>query len=295
MKSRGFALILVIWVLVLLTAIGAGFSTLVGVETRSASWAGEKVRFQSAALAAIHRAILHLKDVESQDGWKVDGIANNWQWQGFEVQLIIRYEAGKVDLNYAPRPILSGLFRQLLPDADANALSGALLDWRDRDDKESEQGAEESAYKAAGYARSPANAPLTSISELSQVLGFDSQMVEVLRPHVTIFARSAKLDASTASATVLRALPDADPVQVSAFMAHRMEAYASGETPDFGMLGVSKQWIETGRKSGVLNLEALVRKDGRSHRERAIVRLQSPIGHYQVLAWETLMDVGTQP
>jgi len=295
MKSQGFALILVIWVLVLLSAIGAGFSTLVGVETRSASWAGEKVRFQSAALAAIHRAILHLKDIESQDGWKVDGVPNNWQWEGFEAQLIIRYEASKVDLNYAPRPILSGLFGQLLPEADANALSGALLDWRDRDDKVSEQGAEKSSYEEAGYAHSPANAPLTSISELSQVLGFDDQMVEVLRPHVTVFARSAKLDASTASATVLKAVPDADPVQVSAFIAHRTEAYLNDEAPDFGMLGVSNQWIETGRRSGVLNLEARVRKDGRSHRERAIVRLQSPIGPYQVLAWETLMDVGTKP
>jgi len=295
MKSRGFALILVIWVLVLLSAIGAGFSTLVGVETRSASWAGEKVGFHSAALAAVHRAILDLREVDSQSGWKVNGVPNDWHWQGFEVQLTIRYEAGKVDLNYAPRPILSGLFRQLFPDADANALSGALLDWRDRDDKVSEQGAEEAAYEAAGYARSPANAPLSSISELSQVLGFDSQMVEVLRPHVTVFARSAKLDASTASATVLRAIPDADPVQVSAFVAHRTEAYANDETPDFGILGVSRQWIETDRQTGVLNLEALVTKDGRAHRERTALRLQSPIGHYQVLAWETLMDVGTQP
>jgi len=295
MRSRGFALILVVWILVLLSIMAAGFNSLVRVETRSAGWSAEKVQFQGAAMAAIHRAILGLSTKDSQRDWQVDGVPRKWQWQGFDVELKLLNEAAKVDLNYAPQVVLSRLFGLLLPEADVEALTGALRDWRDRDDQVSEHGAEDSAYRAAGLARLPANAPLTSIAELTQVLGFDAQTVEVLRPHVTVFARSTKLDASTASATVLKALPEADPDLVDAFVAQRTQSYANGEKPDFSLLGVGPQWIDTVRRPGVLSIEAVVTKDGHAHRERAVVRLQSSRGPYQVLAWDTLMEAGTHP
>ncbi len=77
---------------------------------------------------------------------------------------------------------------------DVDALVNALVDWRDGDDIVTENGAEAAEYASAGLAYGPRNAPLLSVDELGLVLGFDQDLVDWLRPYVSVASMSAGID-----------------------------------------------------------------------------------------------------
>lgn len=288
MRQRGFALITVIWVLVLLSIVSTSFSSLVRVETASASWLSEQTQSHAAVSAGIHRAIQGASIINAEQRW-LPGQTRNMPWNDHQITILLQTESGKVDLNYAPHEILSGLFREVLGDDGNNALADAVIDWRDRDNTVLGQGAEALDYLNAGLNHVPANGPLASVDELSQVMGFDAEKVEQLRPYITVFSRRPKIDVNSASNIVLAALPGVGLDLANSFVAQRDQA-TPGQAPlDLQLLESAKQYLDANRTSSILTIQVeAISPDGHQHREQAVVRLQSHTGKYQLLAWDTL-------
>ena len=288
MKPRGFALILVIWVLVLLSLLAVGFSSQVRVETATGSWLSDQVQLQSSANAAVHRAMLGLAAEDDEQRWYPDGSTHQMVWNDFDIQIVVRNESGKVDINYAPRGLLLRLIQQMPGNLDSNALSDALIDWRDRDNQVSAFGAEGPEYLAAGLSHLPSNGPLSSISELTQVMGFDSALVESLRPYITVHARRPKVDVYSASEVVLASIPGISNAIARDFIRDRQTALANGDRPDIAPLSQAQRYFDAIPSSGIFNIEVTIPFEAYVHREQAVVRLQSTTGQYEILAWETI-------
>ena len=288
MKARGFALILVIWVLVLLSLLAAGFSALVRVESEAGSWLSDQTQLQAVASAAVHRAMLGISVHDKELRWQADAKPRTFHWNGQAVQIVIRSESGKLDINYAPRLVLLGLLQQVGGNADSDALIDALIDWRDRDNQTSPHGAEAADYQAAGLRHVPSNGPLTSISELSQVMGFSGELVQTLRPFITVYARRPKIDVNSAPLQVIAALPGIDRATAEQFVLARAAAQSAEQTPDLSLLSAAKRYFDARTGSGVFNIEVSIPFEGYRHREQAVVRLQSGSGDYEILSWETL-------
>lgn len=284
MKARGFTLILVLWVLVLLSIVAASFSSTIRVETRAGAWAAESVQIEATALAALHRTILFITAKEQEQRWQADGQPHGFAFQGYKVIIRVRNEGGKVDLNFAPREVLLKLFQQQIGTADHPALVDALIDWRDRDDEASPQGAEAEDYTAAGRSYEPSNAALISVSELSQVMGFNNTLVEKLRPFVTVYARRPKIDVSSAPLQVITALPGISREAAEQFVEQRTAKLAAGEMVDTQLLEPALKLIVKHQVSGTLNIEMLISTDSFRHREQAVVRLQLSTGQFEILS-----------
>ena len=229
--ESGFALILVLWALVLLTTIGVSFGFAVRVETGSGTVLTDQVKAEAIATAGVRRAILGLIAEDPTERWVTDGRWYDIGWQDADLRVTLRAESGKIDLNAASPQLLAGLFENLFPESDRNALTDAVVDWRDRDDRVSENGAEADEYAAAGRT-GPANARFGSVAELSQVLGFDGAMVEKARPFLTVFSRQPRVNLFAAKAEVLAALPDVTREMADQFVAQREADLAAGQTPD---------------------------------------------------------------
>ena len=140
--ESGFALILVLWALVLLTTIGVSFGFAVRVETGSGTVLTDQVKAEAIATAGVRRAILGLIAEDPTERWVTDGRWYDIGWQDADLRVTLRAESGKIDLNAASPQLLAGLFENLFPESDRNALTDAVVDWRDRDDRVSENGAE---------------------------------------------------------------------------------------------------------------------------------------------------------
>jgi general secretion pathway protein K len=99
-------------------------------------------------------------------------------------------------------------------EADAVMMTEALIDWIDADDYVSGQGGAESLYYSAFEpALQPANQPLTDVSELVHVRYFTPQLIERLRPWVTVLPAASALNLNTTQVQILATLNRADKLQ----------------------------------------------------------------------------------
>src|SRR5262249_48083741 len=79
-------------------------------------------------------------------------------------------EMARIDLNTAPKPLLSGLFVGLgAPRAAADSYADRIVGWRSVPSPETPD--ENSLYRAAGMAYGPRGAPFQHIGELALVMG----------------------------------------------------------------------------------------------------------------------------
>lgn len=115
------------------------------------------------------------------------------------VEVRVEDEARRLDPNRPAAP--NGLARLLETLDLPAALAPAVEDWIDRDDEPRSGGAERTSY---GGTIVPANARLRSVGELALVRGFDADVVERLRPFLTVTS-SGRINPNTAPREVLEA------------------------------------------------------------------------------------------
>jgi general secretion pathway protein K len=99
---------------------------------------------------------------------------------GWEVQIEIRDEGGKLPLNTMSEELLNRLLEEEL-DFDygtARELSSSLLDWIDADDNRRLNGAESDEYLGRDPAYRAANAPLQTLDELRLINIWDEEFFD---------------------------------------------------------------------------------------------------------------------
>ncbi len=191
-RDKGFALIVVLWLGVLLALMAAGFASAVTSRLRATSADADLVRAEAFADAGARIALLDLMNAGSRNGspprFARDGTPLVCALEG-EAVLVIQAEdeEGKVNLNLADERLLTALFAGLgSTDDEARHYADAIIDFRDADDDKRLNGAERDDYHGKGAG--PKNAAFQSIDELDQVLGLtrrDSPIRQGL-PHNTI-------------------------------------------------------------------------------------------------------------
>lgn len=287
--ARGFALLLVIWALVLLSSLAAGFASTVRHEIRVAADLQAIARAEAAATAALHHAILALMADDPANRWRADGRVHPVDWQGGRITVRIGVEQGRIDLNQAPPEVLAGLFAEVLPDHDPVALADAVIDRRgDAPDPAAVHGDRDSD---ADLSAAPGTAGFGSVRELRQVEGFDHDMVERLAPYVSVHSQSPHIHAGSADLVTLLAVPGLSRSDVEAYVAQRERARTLDEALDTSRLRNGFRYLDTRMRddlNGLYAVDIAVRlDDGYSHREHAVIRLSGP-QPYTLVARETL-------
>lgn len=265
--SRGIALLLVLWLLALLTALVGAFALTAQTEHLQGQVASRGMAAREAARAGIEYAITRLSNDDPRQRWLADGRPYDWRFAGAKVKIEIVDEQGKVDLNLADAALLTSLLRVLGSEqGDAAQLAGAIVDWRDQDSlTQPSGGAEDADYAAAGRSYGAADAPLGSVAEVEQVLGMTPALYARLAPNVTVYSGRAQPDPTYASAEVLAAM-GLDGAQVTA--QRRGWDPASGQPPPTLPGGQSL----VGSNSGTYSVRSRARLFGRTAELRVVVR-----------------------
>ena len=230
-RARGVALVLVLWVVTLLTVIASSFAYTSRTETLLSRNQVASVRAQMLADAAIERALYELSRPASDPArWKADGRTYAWAFEGVAVQIIVRDESAKIDLNRAAEVLIKGLLKNAgLDDAGVARLADAIADWRDPDDLRRPNGAEARDYEAAGRNYVPANAAFESIDELRLVLNMTPELFRKLSASLTVNSFRDGFNSISASKEVLSAIPDVNPEAVAQYIAERERARAENQ------------------------------------------------------------------
>ena len=285
-RVHGAALLLVLWLIVLLTALVSAFAMTARVESLQGRVLVRGLEAQVAARAGLEYALTRIDQADPRLHWQPDGSPHPWRYNGARLEIRIVDENGKVDLNHADFALLAALLGALgVEPAEASRLAAAIVDWRDTDLlTQAAGGAEDADYASAGRAYGAKDGNFESIAELEQVLGFTPELYARLAPHVTIHSALPRPDPQFASAPVLDAigLDGTAVIEARAQVDPVSGAPAAGSMPGIGMPGA--------RGSGTYSIESLARTaDGRESLLRAVVRAGQgvvPGSAYLPLRWE---------
>jgi general secretion pathway protein K len=201
-ERRGFALLIVLWTLVLLALLVAHLTATGRSETKIASNYAANAQAEAQADGAVFEATFHIINGE----WAADGSTQTLDLAHGRATVTLLSESGKINPNIASTDLLSSLLRVLGVDAGhASALASAIADWREPGDQPRPDGAKAPQYNAAGLDYGPPDAPFESLDEIGRVLGMTPQLAAALRPHLTLYSYSDP-DPSAADPVVLQAL-----------------------------------------------------------------------------------------
>ena len=208
-SQNGIALVLVLWVLLLLTIITGSFALMARMDRLEANTLLSGTQARLSAEAAINIAVLALRDPDDETRMRADGRLYEQLIDGILIEVSAIDERGKLDINATDELSLANLFAGHGMDlGEAEFLAAAVLDWRDADELERVNGAEQDAYYGAGLAVGPANRPFMMTEELLQVIGMPYELYRRLEPGISVFSRSGTPNPAFAPVEALMALPD---------------------------------------------------------------------------------------
>jgi len=283
-RARGAALLLVMWLIALLTALVGAFALTARTEALQGRMLVRGLVAESAARAGIEYALTRVGQTDPRRQWRADGRPYRWRYADADVEVRITDEDGKVDINQSDATLLGALLRAVgVEQAQADRLAGAIVDWRDPDVlTQPSGGGEDPDYAAADLPYGAKDSDFESVAELEQVLGFTPDVYAKLEPHVTVTSGRARPDPTFASAPVLTALGmNGDEV-----IAQRQRwDPASGQPAPTGLGDAALP----GSTSGTYSIESRARlRDGREAALRVVVRVGGnavPGMTYTVLRW----------
>ena len=223
-QQGGFALVVVLWMLALLTLMAGGYSATMRTESRQTANYMRSAQAGAIAEAGIWLATRELQRPDKERRWRSDNTPYDLDLFDAKVTLRIQNEAGKIDLNSARPELLQGLLESVnskQSGQDNNDVLQAILDWRDRDKLVRVNGAEDDAYKAAGYNYGAKNGPFNSIDELRLVMGMTDDIYRKIAPDLTIYSHLPGINPQFADKGALLALSGKDQQRVEDYLSTR--------------------------------------------------------------------------
>ena len=192
-RSRGFALLVVLWFLVLLAAVGTYLMANARSETALARNLLVAAKADALADAGVAQAVFNLTDPMPTRRWLLDGAPHQIKLPGGDAVIRLRDEGAKINPNLASDALLAGLLQAVgIDPARAGRLGAAIADWVGSDENLRPLGAKLEQYKAAGRTYGPPNGPLESLDELQLVLGMTPEIYAAVRSYLTIYTSDRK-------------------------------------------------------------------------------------------------------
>ncbi len=190
-REQGIALVLVLWVVSLLSVMALSVAASVRTGMLLARNAVDELRDRALVAAAeqfagiqILGGLLTQPRPPEEEGQPV---VLDWVFEGRPIQIQIRSEAERIDLNQAgPEEIGLALDELGLDPALRDALVDEIQDWRDPDSFRGLHGAEDADYAAAGMPYGSKDQPFESVDELKGLLGFPRELWPLLRDTFTV-------------------------------------------------------------------------------------------------------------
>ena len=283
----GFIVVAVLWMLGALATLASIYAVYV-INTATAMGVNDhRLQAQGLMRAALELTTYRLTSADADNRPSRGDFA--FRLGRAAVAVDFRSEAGRVDLNSAPKELLTGLFAGLgakYPDAEYYA--ARIIGWRIAQDPD-QRNEEAAAYRIAGLPYGPRQAPFTHVGELSLVLGLPPFLVERALPFVTVFSGRGEINVLAAAPEVVAAVPGMTPERLYAVLSQVGRGPQNARFLQQLVGDQSGITIEAGKTARVA-----VRMDldkGRRVRGEAVILLGSEAGEpFRVLSWRDDFD-----
>lgn len=286
--ESGFIIIAVLWILAVLAALISIYAVYVTNAAMSLSVNDDRLQSEALVSAALELTAYQLTAVD-QASRPTRG-QFSFRMGRSNVAVAFHSEAARIDLNAAPKELLSGLFTALgaSPD-DAGYYADRIIAWRSKPGDTGDN-SEASAYRTAGLSYKPRQAPFQSTGELSLVLGLPPALVERALPFVTVFSGQSTVDVWDAAPQVVAALPGMSPDRLYAVLKQR-DAVPQNTQSVQALLGSAQSYASEEGGSTTRVTVGIVFDNGRRVGAQAVILLLKDDDRpYRVLYWRDDFD-----
>ena len=276
-SEQGVVIVAVLWILMALSALAVIFSLYLSASAQALAVNDTELKTGALVSASLELAAYQL----ALAGDKERPSRGSFHFRMDDADVLVNFtsEAARIDLNYAPKEMLAGLFAGFGAKKEAaNEDADRIIGWRTRLTPGAPND-EEALYHAAGLSYSPRQALFAHVSELALVVGLPPALVDRALPFVTVFNGSSGVDPEIAAPEVLAALPDKGSDQPKAGPSTDMSAATDASPPAATDV--------TTAKSPCYRIEATVNfNDGRRAASEVVIALGDKVEPYRVLSWQ---------
>jgi len=200
-REAGFALLIVLWSLVLLSLILTQVLSAGRGEAQLASNLRASAVAEAVADGAVQDTIFHLLE-PSSGHWPLQG-RHRLALAGGVAEVVVENVSGKINPNQADATLLGAMLTLCgASTATSAAITQAVLDWR----APPTAGDASAAYRAAGLGYAPPGAPFETSDEIGLVIGMTPALRGCVLPHISVYQESETPSLSVADPFVARAL-----------------------------------------------------------------------------------------
>lgn len=255
-RQRGFALLVVLWIVTLLALQVAIFNLAVRDAGALAGNEMAMARGEALATAGVELAAARLMEPGAEGPWIADGRTWEVSFGGARLDIAISDEAGRFDINEVDGDVLDALLHPFGGSADA------VTRWLDR------------------------NGPFLDPTELAHAVGLPPSALQPLAPYLTVHGGDGRINPLVAPREALLMLPGADPADVERVVALRQRGGATAADVA-RLLGSVDKWL-TERTGPAYRVEVAVRGEtvpaiGRA--EATILIGKDAAAPFRVLSW----------
>ncbi len=265
-KDRGFALLIVLWTMVLLALLSAQITGAGRSEVQLAAALRNAAQLEAAADGAIDETIWHMLE-GSGASWEPGAGAYDLHEPGGLVHVSIEDDRGKMDINQVPPQLMAGLFSVLGADnTTATAISTAIGDWRSQSSPGDADNSVPAEYRMDGRAWGPPGQEFERLDELLLVRGMTPLLYQKALPYLTLDLEQAPW------------LQYASPLVLAALDKAKHSSGVSVEAADVrGPTVLEITAVAVGPAGARFVRHATLRLDG---------TLSGPAWKYRILAWD---------
>jgi len=206
-EEGGFIIVAVLWIVIALSTLVSIYAVYVVRSSYVVGAGDDRVNADALFTAAVELTAYQLNS-GAKEKRPVNG-RFTFRMGRATVGLEFHTEGARIDLNAAPKELLSSFFTVLgARPADADDYADRIIAWRSTVDGDNAQSdSEADAYRVAGKNYSPRRAPFQNTGELWLVLGLPPALVERALPYLTVFNGRPQVNVLDAAPLVLAALP----------------------------------------------------------------------------------------
>jgi general secretion pathway protein K len=278
-SADGFIVVAVLWILAALATLATTYGVYVNATAFSMAGYDVQLQAQELAMAGVELAVYKLTEIPEAQPARGKFA---FQLGNADVAVDFRSENGRIDLNFAPKQLLVGLFIVLGSEPEAaEDLADRIIAWRTPAPKTADS--EAFLYRTAGKSYGPRHGPFQHVNELGLVLSLTPDVVDRALPYLTVYSGQPEINVLNAAPEVLAALPGVAPGRIELLLAQR-----EGASQDIlnAQLGPATQYV-TAQSSKTNRVTVDVRFDTkrRMRSEAVVLLLDDDITPFRLLSW----------
>jgi general secretion pathway protein K len=278
-SSGGFIVVAVLWILAALATLATTYGVYVNATAFALADYDVRLQAQELAMAGVELAVYRL--TENPDERPAQG-KFGFRLGNADVVVNFRSESGRIDLNFAPKQVLAGLFTVLGSEPEAaEDFADRIIAWRTPAPKTADS--ETFLYGTAGKSYGPRHGPFQHVNELGLVLGLTPDVLDRALPYLTVYSGQPEVNVLNAAPEVLAALPGLAPGRIEILLAQR-----DGAPRDIlnAQLGPAAQYV-TAQSSKANRVTVDVRFDTkrRMRSEAVVLLLDDGVAPFRLLSW----------